>query len=108
MPSRPRYHRPPRVPRRHGPVQQSRVARGYDEAWYRLQAQHLLENPWCVHCLARKIVRKAQCVDHIIPFTSRADPRRLDPANCQSLCNSCHGKKTVRDQRQGLTRDQQL
>jgi 5-methylcytosine-specific restriction endonuclease McrA len=36
-------------------------------------------------------------VDHIIPFESIDDPRRLDWNNLQSLCARCHDRKSARD-----------
>ena len=35
-------------------------------------------------------------VDHIIPH--RGDyALRMDPGNCQALCETCHNRKTVRE-----------
>ena len=74
----------------------SRTARGYDEDWQRLRAWFLSQpgQNLCTGCRAVGVVRFATDVDHIIPFESIEDPRRLDPTNLQPLCSSCHGKKT--------------
>jgi len=39
----------------------------------------------------------ATVVDHIIPITGRADPRRLDVTNLQGLCDRCHNQKRQRE-----------
>jgi 5-methylcytosine-specific restriction protein A len=50
----------------------------------------------CQHCFHRDgILTPATAVDHIIPFTSNSDPRRLDVNNLMSLCTPCHSRKTV-------------
>jgi 5-methylcytosine-specific restriction enzyme A len=70
----------------------SRTARGYDEDWQRLRARHLRhpDHVCCARCAARGVVVLATEVHHRIPFTSRADPGRLDPGNLESLCAACH------------------
>ena len=56
--------------------------------WTRLRPCKLSRNPLCEACS-----RPAECVDHI---TSTADGGAMyDPDNLQSLCWSCHSKKTV-------------
>lgn len=45
----------------------------------------------CVMCLADRRITRAVAVDHIIPI--RDDwSKRLDPANCRSLCLACHNR----------------
>lgn len=62
-------------------------ARGYGRAWRAIRAEQLSRESWCVACGA-----PATDVDHVIP-------RRLggpdEPDNLQSLCHSCHSRKTV-------------
>ncbi|RPH52622.1 MAG: HNH endonuclease [Planctomycetota bacterium] len=76
----------------------SRTARGYDEDWQRLRFWFMQqpENQLCRHCHDRGLVILATDVDHIIPFRSLDDPRRLDRKNLQPLCSRCHGLKTRR------------
>lgn len=64
-------------------------ARGYDRTWERLRRRHLNANPWCAECLKRGVVTPATVGDHVITIEERPD-LRLDPANIQSLCASCH------------------
>jgi 5-methylcytosine-specific restriction protein A len=53
---------------------------------------HLRNHPLCVHCLAAGITTAAIDVDHIIP---KREGGTDHPANLQSLCHSCHSKKTM-------------
>jgi hypothetical protein len=73
-------------------------ARGYDHDWLELRRAHLEHEPYCRHCRARGVQRRAAMVDHIEPL--RLSPeRRLDPSNLQSLCLSCHAAKTHEERR---------
>lgn len=63
-------------------------------AWRNLAKLQLQRQPLCEDCLKNGRVRKASIADHIIPI--RQDPtRKLDRNNLQSLCHSCHNKKTA-------------
>lgn len=57
------------------------------------------DNYLCRECFKQKRIARATHVDHIIPIAERWD-LRLDPDNCQSLCVSCHTRKTNAEQRQ--------
>ena len=35
--------------------------------------------------------------DHVVPIEGRNDPRRLDLDNMQTLCDTCHRRKTMRE-----------
>jgi len=65
--------------------------RGYDVDWQRCRAAHIAREPTCRHCGAL-----ADEVDHIVPLS--AGGSKLDDSNLQSLCRSCHRKKTLADQ----------
>lgn len=69
----------------------------YGTDWRRLRARHLEQHPLCATCGA-----VARYVDH--KQTIRDAPeRRLDPSNLESLCRSCHSRKTaLMDGRWGL------
>lgn len=73
--------------------------RGYDRAWKQLRDRKLKYNPLCEHCEKSGRVESATEVDHIIPFEGINDPVRLDWDNLQSLCHTCHQRKTAEDQR---------
>lgn len=76
--------------------QPSAAARGYDEAWRKLRAQHLAAEPNCRKCALQGIEEPARIADHIVPVRLAPD-RRLDPTNLQSLCWSHHMQKTRRE-----------
>ena len=73
---------------------QSRHARGYDSVWTRYAKLYLKQNPLCRMCEQASRTTLASLVDHIIPLRLRPD-LRLDPANLQPLCRSCHAVKTA-------------
>jgi 5-methylcytosine-specific restriction enzyme A len=62
----------------------------YGQAWRRLRDKFVAEYPLCFVCGAA-----ATQVDHIDGLGING-PRAYDWSNLQSLCRSCHGKKTVR------------
>jgi 5-methylcytosine-specific restriction protein A len=102
MPMQPKSHRQ-RVRERFGGLPQSVVRyeggstkRGYGHDWQQLRRYHLSHEPLCRLCKARGHTVAAQEVDHIKPFDGLDDPLRLDGSNLQSLCKSCHSRKTRR------------
>lgn len=65
-------------------------------SWKRLRKAHLAFEPLCRICLAyynREMT--ATVVDHIKPHRGNMAVF-LDPHNLQSLCRSCHNRKTGR------------
>lgn len=65
-------------------------------AWRRMSAWKLQETPYCEDCAAMGVVTPAQDADHVIPRSERPD-LALDPENLRSLCDSCHGRKTAKE-----------
>lgn len=65
--------------------------RGYDRAWEKVRDAHLAAHPLCAWCSTATRPVAADVVDHITPIRDAPD-RRLDPANLQSLCDTCHSK----------------
>ena len=68
-----------------------------------LRPAQLLREPFCRECAARyppgdpRHRTWATVVDHIEPH--RGDwSKFIDPANHQSLCKSCHDRKTAKEQ----------
>lgn len=57
--------------------------------WKRLRAAKLRVNPLCEHCIKPTVANQ---VDHITPIARGGSPWDWD--NLQSLCASCHSKKT--------------
>lgn len=88
-------HQPPKKDRRSVEAQAWRWMYGTD-VWERLRGDQLLAEPFCRECGRRGVRRYATDVDHVrdhkgdwTVFT--------DPGNLESLCHSCHSRKTARD-----------
>jgi len=60
-------------------------------AWRRLRRIKLGMNPVCEICLKEK----ATTADHVIPVKQGGAP--LDITNLQSLCGSCHSRKSIQE-----------
>lgn len=73
--------------RRLGPPRLSAATQGYGAEWRRIRAAHLELEPDCVNC-----GRPGSHVDHILP---RRQGGSNDHANLQTLCASCHSRKTA-------------
>lgn len=58
--------------------------------WKDLRAAHLRAHPLCVECFALGRVTLANTVDH-----KDGDDTNDDPSNFQSLCGTCHSRKTA-------------
>lgn len=89
-------------------VQRSAFDRGYDKRWQRTSRAHLRKYPRCgdrppdapqtadSECQAQGRVVAATVTDHIVPH--RGNARLLwASSNRQSLCATCHGKKSARE-----------
>ena len=63
---------------------QSAARRGYDRRWAAVRAIKLRTGPLCERC-----GKVATVVHHVVPVEDRPD-LRLDLANLESLCRSCH------------------
>ena len=64
--------------------------------WQDLRSEQLLRQPWCEDCARRGIRTRATDVDHV---RDHKGDRALffDSGNLQSLCHSCHSRKTLRE-----------
>lgn len=72
--------------------------RGYNSRWQKARARYLKVNPLCVECHRNGRLVKATVVDHITPH--RGDPVLFwEGCNWQSLCKTCHDKKTWNEDR---------
>ncbi len=68
--------------------------RGYNRRWQKARKSYLEAHPLCVQCAKQGKYVRATVVDHIIPH--RGDQKLFwDQNNWQSLCKSCHDKKTL-------------
>lgn len=61
--------------------------------WRKTRAYKLRMNPLCEECMRQGRLRTAVLVDHITPI--KKGGARLDVYNLQSLCQSCHNRKTA-------------
>lgn len=59
--------------------------------WRKLSAAYRRQHPLCAECERNGFVTRATEVDHIVP---RAQGGKDCTDNLQSLCKSCHAKKT--------------
>ena len=69
--------------------------RGYDYKWQKFRKEYLKKNPFCVECLNEGRITPALVVDHIEPHRGDQD-KFWDSNNLQSLCESCHNRKTAK------------
>lgn len=65
--------------------------------WKRLREQYINAHPLCEICDAGGRVTPATEVDHIVEIQDGGDKTNLD--NLQSLCTSCHRRKTGEERR---------
>ena len=67
------------------------------DAWTkRLRPDQLAREPWCAECARIGFRVRATDVDHIVDH--KGDPELFfDSGNLQSLCHSCHSRKTMQD-----------
>ena len=70
------------------------ASRGYGSRWTKVAKQYRVNNPLCIMCQAKGILKLNNCVDHIEPVSGPDDPKFWDESNWQGLCTSCHSEKT--------------
>lgn len=69
----------------------------YTARWREMRAEQLIMEPYCRDCVAHGVRSAATDVDHIVPH--RGDRKLFyDKTNLQSLCHSCHSRKTIAEQ----------
>ena len=69
--------------------------------WARLRPDHLAAEPFCRECAKRGERVRATDVDHIRDH--KGDWSLFsDPENLQSLCHSCHSRKTATEMAKSL------
>ena len=64
-------------------------------AWRITRRKQLESYPFCSECLKIGKRSKAIIVDHIVPVKQGGD--RFDSSNLQSLCWSCHSRKSIKE-----------
>jgi 5-methylcytosine-specific restriction protein A len=78
--------------RRHDAQRGTAAQRGYGGRWQRVRLMYLRANPLCVECAAQGRTEAATDVDHIV---ARRNGGTDDWDNLQSMCHSCHSRKTA-------------
>jgi 5-methylcytosine-specific restriction protein A len=63
--------------------------------WKMVKKRHLAIEPLCRECKKNGKLTKAAMVDHILPI--KQGGAALDDNNLQSLCWSCHSRKSVKE-----------
>ena len=61
--------------------------------WIETRKRKLQISPFCEECYKRGTVVTGKIVDHIIPIKDGGEP--YDMNNLQTLCWSCHSRKSV-------------
>lgn len=67
--------------------------------WRKLRRKQLDKFPLCKHCYDKDIITAATVADHIVPINLGGES--LNEDNLQSLCESCHNKKSASEARKG-------
>jgi 5-methylcytosine-specific restriction protein A len=70
-------------------------ARGYDTAWDAYSLQIRRDNPLCVWCLERGIVKPSEHVHHIQTLADHPE-LKYEPTNTIAICKQCHDAATAR------------
>lgn len=65
--------------------------------WRKKAKAFKISNPLCVECQKNELIVPAKVVDHIVPIN--AGGAKLDDSNLQSLCESCHNRKSAGESR---------
>lgn len=68
-----------------------------------LRPEQLLREPWCRECTNRGLRVRATDVDHIVDHKGDMD-LFSDSGNLESLCHSCHSRKTLREMQKKRSR----
>lgn len=66
--------------------------------WKERRADQLIREPWCRECARIELRVRATDADHIEPH--QGDVQKFMKGDLQSLCHSCHSRKTMREMNQ--------
>lgn len=81
--------------RKRDPVLSARDKFYKSRQWRKIRQIVLHADPFCVHCRQDGRMVLATNVDHIIPIARGGSATNLE--NLQGLCDSCHSRKTARE-----------
>ena len=63
--------------------------------WVEVRKKKIQLNPFCEECIKNGTIVKASIIDHIIPI--KQGGAKFDLKNLQSLCWSCHSRKSIKE-----------
>ena len=67
--------------------------------WRKFSKQHKLLNPLCVQCDKDGLVTVGTVADHIVPINKGGTV--FEKENIQTLCESCHNRKSASERGMG-------
>ena len=98
MPTLPKSKQRPWIPKKPQHMRDVDNASFYNSRrWRSISKSFRKRNPLCAQCKRDGLISSAQCVDHIKPISQYGMGVATDIKNLQSLCNSCHAKKSSRE-----------
>lgn len=93
MPTLPKSKRRWWMPKKRQEVRQHDNSKFYQsKQWRATRNFYMQTNPLCEQCKRKGITTAGQCVDHIKPISMGG--HQTNSSNLQTLCNSCHAKKS--------------
>jgi len=111
MPTSPTSRRRPWQPKREAQSgRKERTGFYHTPPWRSLRDSFIKANPLCAACREKGHITRGTMVDHIRPI-NRSEPYNthenlyphpLDRDNLQTLCDSCHARKSAKERHQKL------
>jgi 5-methylcytosine-specific restriction enzyme A len=100
MPKQPEKINRPWVKQRK-PFERERSNEGFYNSWSwrKFAKQYKDANPLCVHCEANGVITPGTVADHIIPINKGGE--KFNENNIQTLCESCHNRKSAGERGMG-------
>ena len=96
MPKLPKGKNRPWIPKKPAHMREVDNTSFYNsKRWRSLRNYYIQSHALCEQCKREGVITGAQMVDHIKSITNGGSP--VDQKNLQSLCTSCHNKKSGRE-----------